>query len=440
MKLSRFTVSVPNYPTAKETLLFNTLTQSLVLVEEGLQKVLDRLPLTEDIDQKTSEYLKALEECGTVVGDEVDEDKVLRHWFDQLKYDTSTLEVVVLTTYACNFRCSYCVEEGVKGKIYMTPEVCRQTVEWLEGRLEEMNPKRLRVNFYGGEPLLNTPAIKTISRHLSTITENRGIVFESSIITNGALLKRELVKELVGYGLKGVKVTLDGDREAHNRKRPFRGGRGSFDIILRNICEVADTVKVNIGGNFDQENIESIPRLLDYLKGQHLEENLGIVEFKPIMGRLDDLRTPGGQNRLCQSFSEGGLAEEYLWLKKETVKKGFNTPTGLGISLCNLTGNNYSAVIDPEGKIYKCPALVGYDEFVVGDISQDELNYRHTEFMTMDVWEKCQDCPYVPICAGGCRFLAYLQTGRFDQIACEKRFFEQVGAELLKLDYEKESE
>jgi uncharacterized protein len=60
--------------------------------------------------------------------------------------------------------------------------------------------------------------------------------------------------------------------------------------------------------------------------------------------------------------------------------------------------------------------------------------------MTMDIWEKCGDCPYVPICAGGCRFLAYLQTGRFDQIACEKRFFEQVGPELLKLDYEKESE
>ena len=409
----------------------------MVVIGEGLRKTLDKLPLRRNVHPKTCEYLKALQECGIVVGDEVNEDKVLRHWFDQLKYNTSTLEAVILTTYNCNFSCVYCVEQAVKKRMHMTPEVCRRTIEWLEGRLDEINPRRLRVNFYGGEPLLNIPAIKTISRHLNTIAENRGIIFESSIITNGSLLRREVVEDLVQYGLKRVKVTLDGDREAHNRKRPFRSGRGSFDLIIRNVCEVADSVKVNIGGNFDQENIKTIPRLLDHLKDQGLGENMGTVDFKPIMGRLGDLRSPGGQNRLCQSLSDGDLAEQYLWLKKEVVKRGFNTPTGLGISLCNLTANNYSVVIDPEGKIFKCPALVGYDEFVVGDISQDELDYRHTEFMTMDVWEKCGDCPYVPICAGGCRFLAYLQTGRLDQIACEKGFFEKVGAELLKLDYEK---
>ena len=44
---------------------------------------------------------------------------------------------------------------------------------------------------------------------------------------------------MLPLGLTGVKVTLDGDRETHDRMRPLRGGQGTFDRIIENIRRVA---------------------------------------------------------------------------------------------------------------------------------------------------------------------------------------------------------
>ena len=60
-----------------------------------------------------------------------------------------------------------------------------------------------------------------------------------NIITNGLLLTPEVVDRLTPLGLNGVKVTLDGDRDTHNRMRPLRGGQGTFDRILDNVRQVA---------------------------------------------------------------------------------------------------------------------------------------------------------------------------------------------------------
>ena len=53
------------------------------------------------------------------------------------------------------------------------------------------------------------------------------------------LLTEEVVDRLLPFGLKGVKITLDGDRETHNRMRPLRGGQGTFDRIIENMRRVA---------------------------------------------------------------------------------------------------------------------------------------------------------------------------------------------------------
>jgi len=89
----------------------------MVVIQESMREVLERLPSTEGADLKTLEYLKELEGCGIVVDARVDEDRVLRHWFDQLKDNNCTLEAVILTTYDCNFRCPYCRDFSRKQRL-----------------------------------------------------------------------------------------------------------------------------------------------------------------------------------------------------------------------------------------------------------------------------------------------------------------------------------
>ena len=64
---------------------------------------------------------------------------------------------------------------------------------------------------------------------------------------------------MLPYGLRGVKITLDGDRDTHNRMRPLRGGQGTFDRIVENIRRVAGRVRIAIGGNFDESSVDSYP-------------------------------------------------------------------------------------------------------------------------------------------------------------------------------------
>jgi uncharacterized protein len=75
------------------------------------------------------------------------------------------------------------------------------------------------------------------------------------------------------------------------------------------------------------------------------------------------------------------------------------------------------------------------DQFVIGDINEDELNYHNTQFMTFDPCKICRDCPYIPICGGGCRMAAYIKKGDFQDIACEREYLEKAAPEIVKYEY-----
>ena len=108
-----------------------------------------------------------------------------------------------------------------------------------------------------------------------------------SIITNGLLLTPEVVDRLLPYGLRGVKITLDGDRDTHNRMRPLRGGQGTFDRLIENIRSVAGRTSIAIGGNFDESSADSYSALLDFLREQDFADKLVNVNFKPIVRNPD---------------------------------------------------------------------------------------------------------------------------------------------------------
>ena len=88
-----------------------------------------------------------------------------------------------------------------------------------------------------------------------------------NIITNGLLLTPEVVDRLLPLGLNGIKITLDGDRDTHNRMRPLRGGQGTFDRIIENIRKVAGRCRIAIGGNFDESSVDSYPGAARFPEG-----------------------------------------------------------------------------------------------------------------------------------------------------------------------------
>ena len=420
MKPSKFNLIIPNFPNPKEYLCFNTLSRSMVILDQENIKFLKMEEISEN-----NEITVNLNKLGFLIDNYVDEKRILKYQFDKLKYGNSVLNVTILTTYDCNFSCVYCVEEGVKKRIYLDDKTTAKLINWIKDKIKEKNPKLVNLTFYGGEPLLNTKPIKFISKEIKQYAEKSRIKFRFGIITNGSLLKSELVDELLPLGLKGIKITIDGIKEIHDKKRPFKSGKGSFDIIMRNIINSIEKVPIYLETNVDKETIDKIPLLLDYLEKINLKDKLAELEVKPIMEQI--------KTKSCQHFD---IWPKIFNILKEIRRKGFKTRQGLRMEFCKMINSESDVFIDPLGDIYKCPAVVGKKEFKVGNIYEG-FNYEYIKIMTEDIWKKCYPCPYLPICGGGCRYNAYLKTGNFFGIACEKQYWKNIFPEIIKLEYER---
>ena len=290
MQSSVFNVRVP-LPSRDDVFLMNTLTDAQLIVSPDVTALLDRLDgrasfdaLTGD-DRETADVAPSRMASWSLIGR-----PIIRLWIAtsrRVTTDSSELHITVLTTLQCNFACDYCFQgdHGDHNKFAdkMSLDTAAQTAAWVEREMDRVSPEHVTLMFFGGEPLLNLPVMFYLAERLHHSAAARGLDLGISIITNGLLLTPEIVDRLLPFGLRGVKITLDGDRDTHNRMRPLRGGQGTFDRIVENIRAVADRVAVAIGGNFDEATVDAYPALLDYLKEQEFADKLVKVNFKPIV-------------------------------------------------------------------------------------------------------------------------------------------------------------
>jgi uncharacterized protein len=263
------------------------------------------------------------------------------------------------------------------------------------------------------------------------------VEFGFGITTNGALLSPEVVDEFAALGLKGVKVTLDGYGAYHDSKRPFADGRGSFQRIVENVYHAVDKIDVDVGGNFDRENIGSFPRLLEHLEALGLAKKLHRVRFNPISETPQQRLAMADRAEMACVFGEISTATHLVELRRLAMERGFPVDPGVGVNACSMTANSAVFTVDPTGRIFKCPAFVGHVEFAAGSITSGETEgHRDGDGeSTGQPWQRCSECPYVPLCGEGCQFGSYLRYGDTSRLNCRKDFIQYVVRENLKLNY-----
>jgi uncharacterized protein len=285
-----------------------------------------------------------------------------------------------------------------------------------------------------------------VAERMWEATRARGVRLAVNIITNGLLLTPEVVDRMLPFGLNGVKITLDGDRDTHNRLRPLRGGQGTFDRILHNIRRVADRCPIAIGGNFDEHSVDSYPALLQFLKEQEFADKLVKVNFKPIF-RAEPVAQPGGKGIIpltpvgasakslkgsCfTAAGEGGgaacdscgiLDDKMTFLRKETKRLGFPTEDGVHNGPCHVH-MQHAHTIGPDGSLYPCPGFTGQLALSTGHIDDRHDAWRESareRFLRLSPWKECGDCPFIPVCAGGCVAASYSQLGDMNTPTCHK--------------------
>ncbi|MGH9346861.1 MAG: radical SAM protein [Vicinamibacterales bacterium] len=461
MQPSIFNVQVP-LPERNEVFLMNTFSDAQLLVSPDVPALLERIARDEAaFTAEERETVTTLADNGFIVQSHETERRRLAEYFGDIREDAQQMKVTVLTTLQCNFACDYCFQ-GDHGdhNLFaqkMTLEQAAKVVAWIDARLDALHPERFILTLFGGEPLLNLPVAYYLAERCHEACRTRGIEQKVSIITNGLLLTEEVVDRLLPHGLMGVKITLDGDRDTHNRMRPLRGRQGTFDRIIENMRRVGHKVPLTVGGNFDESSVHSYPALLDFLREQAFADNIVKVNFKPIITQTP--MTPPGVipltavsasgrplNGTCMTSAGAGTSvggpcdschfvdEQMTFLRNETRRRGFPTPDGVHMGPCEIH-RKHAYTIGPDGSLYACPGFTGDSTQSTGHIDgrQDARRVSAaTRFDALAPYDNCGDCHFIPVCAGGCSVASHTELGDMNMPSCHKGSFEAALVSLAQ--------
>ena len=465
MQPSMFNVQVPVKDT-DDVFLMNTLSDAQLLVSTDVSQLLERIARGEaDFDGDERDTVDALIENGFVVESRDEERRALGEYFTNVREDTDQMKVTVLTTLQCNFACDYCFQgdhgDYNKFAAKMTLDQARKVALWIEQRLDEVKPGKFHLTLFGGEPLLNLPVGYYLAERTHALCAERGIPQSVSIITNGLLLTPEVVERLLPYGLYGVKITLDGDRDTHDRMRPLRGRQGTFDRIIENVRRVAPKVPITIGGNFDESSWESYPALLQFLKEQEFADRIVKINFKPIIKSPEPevpkgvipLTVVGANNKplagTCMTSAGAGAGrassgpcdtcnfvdEKMSYLREETRNAGFYTLDGVHMGPCEIH-RRHAYTIGPEGSLYACPGFTGDNAQSTGHIERADDEWRRAAAERFERLsphkDECGDCSFIPVCGGGCSMAAHTELGDMHNPSCHKGAMEAAVVSLAQ--------
>ncbi|WNG22483.1 radical SAM protein [Cystobacter fuscus] len=310
----------------------------------------------------------------------------------------------------CNLGCTYCyAQEGdFGGRAKNMPlEVALRSVDLL---LASKAPgSRANLAFLGGEPLANRDVLRAATRYAAEQARARGVQLTFSITTNGTLLTPEDGEFFEQYGF-AVTVSLDGPREAHNRLRPFKGGRGSYDTVMAAVRPLLSSQRrMQVSAR-----VTVTPRNLQLREALDEMVALGFhgVGFSPM------LRSPTGKDEMqaedleamLQQMVDCGREFEQRVLAGERypftnivnalreIHKGTHRPYPCG------AGAGYVG-ISADGDVAACHRFVGDKEGQLGhaDTGVDPtLQGRWLAERHVHVQQPCNRCWARYMCSGGC--------------------------------------
>jgi uncharacterized protein len=385
------------------------------------------------------------------------------------------------TGAVCNLDCTYCFFLS-KEALYPESDF-RMKDDLLElyiRQLMESQPEAVSVTWQGGEPTLM--GLDFFRRTVELVEKYRkpGQRVEHSMQTNGTRLDDAWCAFLKEHNFL-IGLSVDGPRALHDKYRVDKGGKGTFDQVMRGWellkkhgveCNVLCTVHA---GNEDHA-------LEVY---QFFRDGMGarFLQFIPIVERVNADMVPianlgwgsrgGGARPLYtqagNQVTERSVRPEQLgqfliaifeeWVRHDIGKvyvQLFDVTLGAHVgqySLCVFSPTCGDAVaLEHTGDLYSCDHFVEPD-FRLGNIREEHMadlvaSARQRKFGAdkRDTLPKyCRECDVRFACNGGCpkdRFIATPDGEPGINYLCAgyKEFFEHVGepmqvmARLLKAD------
>ena len=346
-------------------------------------------------------YSPQLYDIGVLVDAECDE---LDKWskdYCKGKNDNTILDMTIQLTQQCQFRCIYCFEGMDKGSRVLTDKASIDIRNYIERRASEL--KVLHITWFGGEPLLGLKRIRELSLFFLEICQRYGIKYYADMTTNGYTLTQLNSKILLDEcQVKRFIITVDGIKNVHDTRRPLKNGKGTFDIIWKNIgnlLELEATVTIRV--TIDKSNIDEIKPFIDFIAYSKYARKVHVIFTKTFA--VDS--TPENIRELIYTDNEFSIIEmDLIEYAHKVGLLDFRTPRPTPLGGCLRKGD---LAIGTEGEIYKCNSTMGNPEWITGYLGDTAETEEPEWYKAWLSWEpakrsKCKLCKLQPLCNGGC--------------------------------------
>lgn len=329
-------------------------------------------------------------------------------------------DITLFVTQECNLDCVYCYGDGGNygSSGYMTCDTALKAVDWLVE--QSGNEKRLCISFFGGEPLLNFPLIKKVTKYVRKLEKETEKVFKLGVTTNLSLLDEDNLSFLKKNNIIPL-ISFDGPKEIQDRQRPFKNvDRSSYDVTISKIKKLISIIP----------DIACRPTLMEGTDPTVIRESLYEVGFSKIqMIHASPSLLCSDKDNKCHYIADTldmleSDAELFLKNVNERNTAGLKKQKAIGL----LNGMPYSFIqkqkknfpcgagrkcvgISCSGDVYLCHRFVGMNEYRLGNVYEAELKRDAYLERSLYIIDKCSDCFAKYVCAGGCYYDNLARTG-----------------------------
>lgn len=178
--------------------------------------------------------------------------------------DFTSLHMVVLTL-RCNCHCDYC-HASAKSLISHESDMSIETAKEVLNVILQSPSRFLKIEFQGGEPSLNWPALKYfVEQGKKIIKEQTDKYLEFVICTNLYDLSDEQIDFLIENQV-AISTSCDGPKYLHDLHRKSQKGDSTYDRFLKNLRKIQEKKGKNDTGallTVTKDNLFHLPEVID---------------------------------------------------------------------------------------------------------------------------------------------------------------------------------
>ncbi len=436
-KSSQFNVSI-NVPEGG-VVVRNLYTNNYILIRENTQ-LIDLLLNRQRPFLSDEPYTYELQRLGIVVEDGVEEYIKVDDFRNDIANSKERLDITILPTIDCNFRCVYCFEnEGTK---YMSEQDVSALIKYFSNTFKKY--KSVYIQWFGGEPLLCKDLINYVMTNALQIADKNKTALVSGITTNGYELDLETYKMLCKNKCTWIQISVDGTRRTHNFQRPHKNDANSYDKIIKNLQSIRDNTnpgvcKIYYRVTLSKPILKHIDDILLFYKEEFSADKRFRLSLQPVMDwggeRIHDVRDelPSVKDTVDCLLKAADMG---------LLPIGHHTQSSSGL-ICESIRRN-GIVVAPGNYIYKCPMAMYSKEdgdlyrSLIGRLGQDGQIYINDEFNAE--WmrgkpfmgDKCHKCTYYAICHGNVTCPYSNKFSKENKNLCRKAIYDEfIPAEIL---------